>query len=74
MSGKGFIAPEPERTCELCGKVDECRPYGPLGEQVCFECASKDEAAMSRGIRAAHSRQKGHSTMSETVTRAEASP
>jgi hypothetical protein len=39
MSGLGFIAPEPEQMCEMCGKIDECRPYGPNDEQICFECA-----------------------------------
>lgn len=43
MSGRGFIAAEPDQMCEVCGKIDECRPYGPNGEQVCFECAMKDE-------------------------------
>ena len=39
MSGLGVIAPEPEQMCELCGQVDECRPYGVNYEQVCFDCA-----------------------------------
>lgn len=43
MSGRGFIAAEPDQMCELCGKIDECRPYGPNGEQICFECAMLDE-------------------------------
>ena len=43
MSGLGYIAPEPETKCELCGKIEECRPYGPRGEQICFECGMKDE-------------------------------
>lgn len=43
MSGKGFIAEEVAQVCELCGVVDECRPYGPNDEQVCFDCAMKDE-------------------------------
>ena len=35
----------------MCGKVTECRPYGPNGEQVCFPCGMKDkEAAMRRTI------------------------
>ena len=34
--------------CDLCGKVAELRPYGPKGEQVCFECGMKDEAAAKR--------------------------
>ena len=39
MSGLGYIAPEPETACEVCGKIDECRPYGPNDEQICFDCA-----------------------------------
>lgn len=50
MSGKGFIAAESERRCELCGKLAETRPYGPKGERVCFECGMKDEAAVERGM------------------------
>ena len=45
MSGKGFIAAEPDARCELCGKIDELRPYGPKGERVCFDCGMKDPAA-----------------------------
>ena len=40
MSGRGFIAEEVATVCEMCGKIDECRPYGPNGEQICFECAT----------------------------------
>jgi len=43
MSGRGFIAVEEDRVCELCGKVAECRPYGPNCEQICFQCATKDQ-------------------------------
>ena len=43
MSGRGFIAEELPQACELCGTIDECRPYGPNGEQICFDCAMKDE-------------------------------
>ena len=25
--------------CYACGKRADCRPYGPRGEQVCFDCA-----------------------------------
>jgi hypothetical protein len=39
MSGRGFIAEEPLRACEMCGKIDECRPYGANDEQICFDCA-----------------------------------
>ncbi len=40
MSGRGVIATEPDQMCEMCNKIDECRPYGPNGEQICFDCAT----------------------------------
>jgi len=43
MSGLGIIQEEPMQVCELCGVIDETRPYGPNYEQICFECAMKDE-------------------------------
>jgi hypothetical protein len=48
MSGRGIIANEPDQMCELCGKVDECRPYGPNDEQICFDCGMKDEDTTRR--------------------------
>lgn len=39
MSERGIIAQEADQLCEYCGKMDECRPYGPNGEEVCFDCA-----------------------------------
>jgi len=39
MSGRGFIAQQEDEMCEMCGKVDECRPYGPNDENICFDCA-----------------------------------
>lgn len=53
MSGRGFIAPEPDRKCELCGKDAECRPYGPDGKQVCFDCGMKPENKANRERRMA---------------------
>ncbi len=52
MSGLGFIMQEPDSVCEMCGKVDECRPYGPNDEQICFDCAMKDEATTERKMNA----------------------
>lgn len=43
-----IISGEGDRRCELCGKLEECRPAGPNEEQVCWECANKDKAAMER--------------------------
>lgn len=39
MSGLGFIAEQKPECCEMCGVIDECRPYGPNGENICFDCA-----------------------------------
>jgi len=36
------IAVEPPGRCEICGATDELRPYGPNGENSCFDCATKD--------------------------------
>ena len=36
------------RKCEMCGKVEELRPYGPGGISVCFDCAMKDEDEAKR--------------------------
>ncbi len=30
-------------TCALCRKKKELRPYGPNGENICFDCGMKDE-------------------------------
>ncbi len=43
-----ILEPTPQGECELCGLVAECRPYGPKGENVCFECGMKDEPAAER--------------------------
>lgn len=42
------IAVEPDGKCELCGKVDELRPYGPNGERICYDCGMKDEATTKK--------------------------
>ena len=51
MSSRGVIEQMPPQKCELCGATKELRPYGPTGENVCFDCAMKDEAAAKRGFR-----------------------
>jgi hypothetical protein len=50
VSGPGIIEAEGDGRCQLCGKIAETRPYGPNGEEVCFECGMKDEAAAERGF------------------------
>ncbi len=53
MSGPGFIAEQPPEVCEMCGSVAECRPYGPNGETICFECAMTkvDESIVKKQMR-----------------------
>jgi len=29
--------------CSVCGRVAECRPYGPNGSQICIDCVRKPE-------------------------------
>lgn len=44
--GKFFYAsPQADAVCDLCGKTAELRPYGPNGENICYECGMKNEAA-----------------------------
>jgi hypothetical protein len=45
-----LITAQPPGRCELCDVVAETRPYGPNGEEVCFACGMKDEAAARRGF------------------------
>lgn len=48
MSNLGRIEKTAPKTCELCGKTAELRPYGPNGENVCFDCGMKDEECAKR--------------------------
>lgn len=50
MSRLGVIEATDDRRCELCGAFTECRPYGPNGENVCFDCGMKDEDAAKRAF------------------------
>ena len=43
-----LIEQESDARCEMCGVVDELRPYGPKGERVCFDCMMKDDEAARR--------------------------
>jgi len=42
VSGRGFISAEKARTCELCGRHAETRPYGPGGKEICADCGLLD--------------------------------
>jgi hypothetical protein len=52
VSGRGFIAEELPQACEMCGTIDECRPYGPNDEEICFECAMKNEETTRKKMEA----------------------
>lgn len=52
MSGLGFIQEQFPEACEICGIVEECRPYGPNDENICFDCAMKDEETTKRKMAA----------------------
>lgn len=48
-SGSFFIIEgESDGVCELCGKIDELRPYGPNKENICFACGMKDQETTDR--------------------------
>lgn len=42
MSGPGLIEVEAKGLCQLCLARSETRPYGPNGEEICFECGVKN--------------------------------
>jgi len=46
-----LIEVEEDSVCELCGKVDELRPYGPKGERICFSCGEKDKEGTERKLK-----------------------
>ncbi len=52
MSSRGIIAEQPPEACEMCGIIAECRPYGPNDENICFDCAMKDEETTERKMAA----------------------
>lgn len=43
-----IIKATPPAQCELCGAVEELRPYGPNGESICFKCGMRDPKATER--------------------------
>lgn len=43
INGIPVIEAEPDFICAFCGKVSETRPYGPNGEEICFDCGMKNE-------------------------------
>lgn len=50
VNGVIIIEPTADSKCEICGKVDELRPYGANGENICFECGMKDEEVTNKKL------------------------
>ena len=48
MSHRGVLEVTAPERCEFCHRIDELRPYGPNGENICFECAMRDEETTKR--------------------------
>lgn len=46
-----IIEEEPAQQCDMCGVIDELRPYGPNGEKICYDCGMKDPATTSKMLR-----------------------
>lgn len=47
-----IIEVEGQSICDDCKKPAECRPYGPNGSSICFECGMKDPEGTMRRMRA----------------------
>ena len=43
-----LIYGEKPQQCDLCGKIDELRPYGKNGEKICYDCGIKDKDTTER--------------------------
>jgi hypothetical protein len=52
IRGIVVIEAEPYRTCSVCKRVEECRPYGESGADICYPCATTPErrAATERAL------------------------
>jgi len=48
MSQLGIISEEPPQRCEDCGVIAETRPYGPAGQEICYDCGMKDPETTER--------------------------
>lgn len=48
INGVPVIFEEEDSICDLCGKLEECRPYGSNGESICYDCAMKDKETTNK--------------------------
>ena len=38
INGIPIICPEEHNKCQMCGRMNETRPYGPNGIRICYDC------------------------------------
>jgi hypothetical protein len=43
---------ESQGDCQLCGKTEELRPYGPNDEWICFDCGQLDHETTKKKFEA----------------------
>lgn len=44
-----IIQEEPPQQCDMCGEIQELRPYGPPGKRmICAPCGDKDPEGTKR--------------------------
>jgi hypothetical protein len=51
MSKRGVICSEPKGICSGCSLLEELRPYGANGEEICYDCAMKDMETTAKRFR-----------------------
>jgi len=51
MSGRNLIYTEYPQQCDLCGMIEELRPYGPNNECICYYCAAKDPVTTEKKMK-----------------------
>lgn len=44
------LVPEVPRICSMCEQLEECRPYGHNGADVCFSCSETIQEIVNHNI------------------------
>lgn len=59
--GVFVIASQEPELCAFCETLQECRPYGPGGQNICWPCMDGDPALRTEA-------QKNYAALLDTVT------
>ncbi len=59
------IGVTPPERCSDCGNLEECRPYGPNGSSICWDCGQKNPEETQRRMDA---RLSGITLSSQDIT------